>query len=144
MKQYKKKELPTPGIQITSMIDCVFLLLAYFIVTTSMDQSELDISFQLPGLVEQTTTVSFPDEQVVEIRERGEVVVNEYIYSHSADQGLERLQAMLVQFRQTSEANKTVAAVTLAPAAGVAHQRVVQVMDTLLAAGIAAIHFALE
>ena len=49
-------------------------------VTSSIEKQEADISFELPGTVEQEEPLELPDEQVIEIRENGQIVVNEYNY----------------------------------------------------------------
>ena len=80
MRSLKKKPEDKPAIPIAPLIDAVFLLLIYFMVTSSLEKQEADISFELPGTVEQEEPVELPDEQVIEIREDGQIVVNEYNY----------------------------------------------------------------
>ena len=74
------KPAPKPQMQIAPMIDCVFLMLIYFMVSATLQRQEADISFQLPGVVEQSEPLDMPDEQIIEIRSYGQVVVNEYSY----------------------------------------------------------------
>ena len=80
MPRLKRREHPKPSIPIAPMIDCVFLMLIYFMVTSSLEQQEADIAFQLPGLVEQSDPLELPDEQIIELDAAGQVVVNEYRY----------------------------------------------------------------
>ncbi|MBC9866860.1 MAG: hypothetical protein F7B06_01390 [Opitutae bacterium] len=123
------------------MIDVVFLLLLYYLVTSTLEKQEADISFQLPGVVEQSDPLEMPDEQIVEIDNEGQVVVNEYAYdSPDASRFLE-LTAMLTRFKQASDANKVEALVTLAPSDGTSHQIIVRVMDACSKAGIKGINF---
>ena len=137
----KKKPEPKPSIPIAPMIDVVFLLLLYYLVTSTLEKQEADISFQLPGVVEQSDPLEMPDEQIVEIDDKGQVVVNEYAYdSPDASRFLE-LTAMLTRFKQASDANKVDALVTLAPNDGTSHQVIVRVMDACSKAGIKGINF---
>ncbi len=130
--------------QIAPMIDCVFLLLIYFIMTSTLKRQEADISFQLPGTVEQSEPLEIPDEQFIEIRENGEVIVNEYPYGNVAEARLDALAAMLNRYREASEANKTTAQVTIQPADHIPHRGVVKVMDACARAGIESVNFALS
>ncbi len=53
--------------QMAPLIDCVFLLMVYFLMTTELTKSEADLGIQLPGLVKQFQVVKMPDEQIIEI-----------------------------------------------------------------------------
>ena len=54
------------GLQIAPLIDVVFLLLIYFMVSSSLKRSEADLGLSLPGQVKQTESVAMPDEQIIE------------------------------------------------------------------------------
>lgn len=138
-----KKQPVQAEFQIAPMIDCVFLLLIYFIMTSTLKRQEADISFQLPGTVEQTEAMEIPDEQFIEIREDGSVVVNDYPYGNIRDSRLDALAGMLNRYRETSEANKSTAQVTLQPSDSTSHEGVVKVMDACARARIDAVNFAL-
>ena len=125
------------------MIDCVFLLLFYFMVSASLDRQEADISFQLPGTVEQSEPLEFPDEQIIEIRD-GRILVNNYAYDSPSAPRYSNLATMLARYKQASEANKTEATITIAPEDTVVHQIIVKVMDACSIAGITNVNFALE
>lgn len=144
MARLNKRELPEATIQLAAMIDCVFLLLTYFVITASFRQQEMEMGFQLPGVVEQEQALEFPDEQIIEVTSSGEIIVNDYPYDSPQARHLRELQAMLTRFKQTCIANRTEAAVTIMPQEGATHQRIVRVMDAIHAAGISAVHFAME
>jgi len=143
MVRSDRKNALKPQMPIAPMIDCVFLMLIYFMVSASLKPQEADISFQLPGVVEQSEPLDMPDEQIIEIRGDGEVVVNEYQYDSPKAPRYDQLAAMLSRYKQTSEANRTVAIVTIAPEDSVAHQTIVKVMDACSVAGISHVNFAL-
>ncbi len=105
MPRIKRKEIKAE-FQIAPMIDCVFLLLIYFIMTSTLKRQEADVSFQLPGTVEQSEPLEIPDEQFIEIRADGVVVVNDYPYGNVRDGRLDALAGMLSRYREASEANK--------------------------------------
>ena len=139
----KKKPQPPAIFQIAPMIDVVFLLLIYFMVGTTIHKQEADISFLLPGVAETSEAIDFPDEQIIEIRADGQVIVNDYAYDTPAAARLTQLAGMLTRFRQASEASKATAAVTIAPDPATPHQRIVRVMDACAQAGITQVNFAL-
>jgi biopolymer transport protein ExbD len=138
-----KRKTVTADFQIAPMIDCVFLLLIYFIMTSTLKKQEADISFQLPGTVEQTEPLEIPDEQFIEILADGSVVVNEYPYGNIMDASLDGLAGMLSRYRQASDANKSKAQVTILPDNSVPHSGVVKVMDACSKAEITSVNFAL-
>lgn len=144
MKRLKKKPEAKPQIPIAPLIDAVFLLLIYFMVTSTLERQEADISFELPGTAAQEEPLEMPDEQIIEIREDGQVVINDFNYDTPNAHRLIELQAMLTRLQQASRANKTEAQVTVAPAPSTPHERIVKVMDAVAAAGITGVNFALD
>ena len=138
-----KRRIEQSSVPIAPMIDVVFLPLIYFMVSSTLSRQEADLSFQLPGAAEQAEPLDMPDEQIIEIRANGQVVVNEYCYDQPGDLYLAELTALLTRFRQASDANRVPASVTLAPADSVSHGQIVKVMDACSTAGIEAVNFAL-
>lgn len=143
MPVLRRKPTPPPEIPLAPMIDCVFLMLIYFMVTSSLEKQEADIAFQLPGVVEQTDPLELPDEQIIELTDAGQVIVNEYRYDSPSSVRFTELAAMLTRFRQASDANKVPCIITLAPADATPHQMVVKVMDAVSFAQIDNVNFAL-
>lgn len=143
MARLKKKPAPKPQIQIAPMIDCVFLLLIYFMVSATLEKQEADLSFQLPGTVEQTEPVEMPDEQIIEIRDDGQVVVNEFVYDSPEAPRFLELASMLTRFKEASAANKVDAIVTISPSDLALQETIVKVMDACSMAGIDSVNFAL-
>lgn len=143
MAKLKKKSEEKVSIPIAPMIDVVFLLLIYFMVSSTLERQEADLSFQLPGSVEQEEPLELPDEQIIEIRQDGQVVVNDYPYDNPEAPRLLELAAMLTRFREASAANKVDAIVTISPDESVPHAQIVKVMDACSIAEIEAVNFAL-
>lgn len=144
MAQLKKKPDQKVSIPIAPMIDCVFLLLIYFMVAATLQKQEADISFQLPGVVEQDEPIDMPDEQIIEVTGEGQVIVNEYAYDTPQSTRFTELAAMLTRFKQASDANQVEALVTIAPADGAQHQTIVKVMDAVSLAGIQGVNFSFD
>ena len=67
-----KHESPKVGLQVSALIDVVFLLLIYFMVTAALVKKEADMSFQLPTGGKEAF---LPMEVVLEISRDGAVIV---------------------------------------------------------------------
>lgn len=141
MIQRKKKADQKVSIPIAPMIDCVFLLLIYFMVSSTLQRQEAEIRFQLPGTVEQDEPLNMPDEQIIKITGEGQVIVNDYAYDSPASPRFMQLATMLKRFQEAATANQIQAQVTIAPADTTTHQSIVKVMDAVSLAGIRGVHF---
>ena len=129
-------------VDMTPMIDCVFLLLVFFMVSSTFNKQEADISFALPGTADQSESVEIPDEQIIQITEAGNVFLNDLEYDKPTDPDMPELVKTLTLFRQTAEANQVPAMITIAPEDNVKQQRVVDVLNACTAAKIANVTFA--
>ena len=138
----KRQPDPKAEVAMTPLIDCVFLLLVFFMVSTTFNKSEADISFSLPGTAAQSDAVDIPDEQIIQITDAGNVFLNDLEYDPAGDPDMPELVKTLVLFRQTAEANKVPAMITIAPEDGVTQQRVVDVLNACTAAKIGNVTFA--
>ncbi len=123
------------------MIDMVFLLLVFFMVTAKPIKQESDISLGLPGTVAAEEAVDLPDEQRIRIEDDGSIVLNDSVLASAADTNLKELVAILQRFKESSEANKSEALVTLDAADGTNHQRIVDVLNACARADITGVTF---
>jgi biopolymer transport protein ExbD len=126
----RKRHDETVEMQMGPMIDMVFLLLVFFMVTAKPIQQESDLGLGLPGAVAQDEAVDIPDEQRIVIREDGQVVLNELELDSPASADLPQLYATLERFKRAADLSGSEALVTIAPAKTVPHQRVVDVLNT--------------
>ena len=143
MKLRRQSEL-TMKMDMTPMIDCVFLLLVFFMVGSTLHRQEADISFSLPGVADQSEEVQIPDEQIIEIYADGSVVLNDLVFDKPTSSELPELIDTLKRFKATADANKTESMITIAPAPEVKQQRVVDVLNACAEAKIANVSFAME
>ncbi len=123
------------------MIDLVFLLLVFFMVTAKPIKQESDISLGLPGTVAAEEAVDLPDEQRIRIEDDGSIVLNDSVLASAADTNLKELVAILQRFKESSESNKSEALVTLDAADGTNHQRIVDVLNACARADITGVTF---
>ncbi len=75
-------KMPEPlGFQLAPMLDIVFLLLVFFIVTQTFDETEPDLDVELPSAESAKTNEKAIQEVIVNIRKDGTVTINREIYS---------------------------------------------------------------
>ena len=141
-KRGKRVRIGNLELPIAPMIDVVFLLLFYFMVSANIQKQEADISFSLPGRIQQDEAIEMPDEQIVQILANGQALVNDYPYDSPEAPRYWQLETMLNRFREASESNLVEARITLAPDDKTAHEMVVKVMDVCSHAGIESVTFA--
>ena len=68
-----------PELDISPLIDVAFLLLIYFLVTTTLQKSEADLSLVLPGVTKEDSREVKIDQMLVKIDAAGVVMVNEEV-----------------------------------------------------------------
>ena len=137
----RRRDQQLVEMQMGPMIDMVFLLLVFFMVTAKPIKQESDISLGLPGTVSAEETVELPDEQRIRIEDDGSIVLNDSVLGAPADSDLGELVATLKRFKESSDANKTEALVTLDAADGTNHQRIVDVLNACARADITGVTF---
>ncbi|MFT5468561.1 MAG: biopolymer transport protein ExbD [Verrucomicrobiales bacterium] len=127
--------------QMGPMIDMVFLLLVFFMVTAKPIQRESDINIGLPGTVEQSEAVDIPDELRIQVQNGGQVVLNDLTYDSPESSELPQLTGVLKRLKQSAEANKSKVLVTLALEPAVRHQRIIDVLNACAIAEIKGVTF---
>ncbi len=140
--QIKRTIHPAVEMQMGPMIDMVFLLLVFFMVTAKPVKQESDLNIGLPGTVAQEEALDIPDEQRILIRTDGQVLLNELPMDKPADEVLPTLISTLKRFKQTADANKSEALVTIDAEDGSTHQRIVTVLNACAVAEITGVTFA--
>ena len=128
-------------LQISPLIDVVFLLLIYFIVTAQIVKKEGDIPFMLPADVPQVEMIEIPIDARINILEDNSVLLDGMQFSGS-DRKLEGLIAQIVGLRQMAEAQRSPFFVTLAPQSETQHYRIIDVMDACASAKVKNLTFA--
>jgi biopolymer transport protein ExbD len=128
------------GYQVSPLIDIVFLLILYFMVTASLVKKEADIAFALPG-PDTLPPVDIPVEVLVEIVADGTVQVEGIRYSRQ-DLELDGLKEHLSRLREVARTQSSDFFVSIMPHEETLHQRVIDVMDACTAAGVHKLGFA--
>lgn len=137
----RRRDVQTVEMQMGPMIDMVFLLLVFFMVTAKPTKPESDINMSLPGTFAQSESVNIPDEQVVSVKSNGLVIMNDQPVGEPGDNRLARLIQILGRFKTAADANKSEALVTLDVEDGARHQRIVDVLNACAEAGVTGVTF---
>lgn len=133
----KKAEL-----QIAPLIDVVFLLLIYFMVTASMIKKEADLSFMLPPITDTSEPVAEPLEVLIEVSEIGEISINGIVYGQTGV-NLDDLVATLITYREAAKASKSEFIVSILPSDKALHGRIIRVMDACAVAKVKNMSFSM-
>jgi biopolymer transport protein ExbD len=127
--------------QIAPLIDVVFLLLIYFMVTASLVKKEADLSFMLPAKVDTPDPITLPIEIMIEVNEEGVISVNGMVYGR--DGNLDDLIGQLLSFREAAEASKSDLIVNILPEDKAIHSHIIKVMDACAAADVKNMSFSM-
>jgi biopolymer transport protein ExbD len=132
------------GFSLDSMLDIVFLLLIYFMVTAAFIKEEADISLSLPSRLQQAEPLDMPEEQIIDILADGRVLLNGQPYDHPAAADLPQLTATLTRFRLAASDAQVPAFIIVQAEDAARHQRVIDVLNACAVAGITLVSFNLE
>ncbi|QBG47555.1 biopolymer transporter ExbD [Verrucomicrobia bacterium S94] len=128
-------------LQIAPLIDVVFLLLIYFMVSAQLKRTEADLDLALPGAVSVSTQMEMPDEQIIEVLASGEIVLNNKVYASPDKSDLADLEYTLLRYAQAAKISKTKAVITIAADDDAVHERVIDVLNACAGAGIKNVTF---
>ncbi len=128
-------------LQIAPLIDVVFLLLIYFMVSARLKRPEADLTLALPGAVSVSTQMEIPDEQIIEVLSDGRIVLNNKVFASQDKSDLEGLEYTLLRYSQAAKLSKTKAMITIAAEDDAVHERVVDVLNACAGAGIQNVTF---
>jgi biopolymer transport protein ExbD len=144
-KHHKSSENPGPALEIASLIDVCFLLLIYFIATSTITPREADLGLALPGY-ETIGTPSHVDPVSIRIKATGEILAGagdsqQVMDTDPATRELPLLRGQLELVAAASRAAGTEPAVRIQADEQTTQQRVIDVLDTLAATGIRMVTF---
>ena len=135
MNLNRETESVKAELQIAPLIDVVFLLLIYFMVTASLVKKEGDISFVLPAMVEKPEKMELPVEALIAIETDGAVEVEGMRFSQD-DEQLQGLAGHMRGLKAMALSQGSLLVVTVVPAKKTIHRRIIDVMDACAAAGV--------
>lgn len=97
-----------PELDISPLIDVAFLLLIYFLVTTTLEKSEADLSLVLPGVEQEDSREVKIDQMLVRIDSTGAIIVNDEVSdSDPNDRDLPNLTERLTRYSASAQIANT-------------------------------------
>ena len=122
-------------LQIAPLIDVVFLLLIYFMVTAALIKKEGDIGFMLPAPMNQKKPINLPLEALIMVGADGSVELDGIRFSPN-DQVLEGLSTQLLGLQAIASSQQAPFYVNILPNKETLHKRIIDVMDACAAAKV--------
>ena len=133
----KKAEL-----QIAPLIDVVFLLLIYFMVTASLIKKEADLGFMLPAKVDVPESLDIPIEVLIEVSEDGNILIEGMIFGED-ENNLDDLIGQLLSLKEAADTSGSELIVNILPEDKALHGRIIDVMDACAAADVKNMSFSM-
>ncbi len=123
---------PDPKADIASLIDVSFLLLIYFLVTSTLQKKETDLGMVLPSN-QPTSTANFEiDPMTIKIDALGQILVNKEAVEPAGDtRDMPNLLERLTSYKTLAEATGQKPIVIIAADDGAKQQRFIDVINVL-------------
>lgn len=128
------------GSSTSSLIDVVFLLLIYFMVTASLIKKEGDIGFMIP-VADSVKIPDIPVEVLIEVHESGIVELEGQRFA-STDRTLDDLIMQIAGLKQIAASQGSKFFVNIKPDPDALHFRIIDVMDACAYAKVETLGFA--
>lgn len=126
-----------PTMDISPLIDVAFLLLIYFLVTTTMLKQEADLGLALPGAASLSNRPVQVDQMMIKIRGNSNVLVNDETVETDPDsRRLPALTERLVRYAASAKIARSEAMVVIDCHDDAPEQRFVDVLNACATAGL--------
>lgn len=136
-RKFPEPEFAEPDLDISSLIDCSFLLLIYFLVTSSIDPSETDLGMTLPTQSSNNPTQVKVDQMTIQVSPEGNILLNDEVLETDPDKRtLPMLRERLDQVVAAGKVAGSEPLVVVAADDASKGQRFVDVLNAVAGAGI--------
>lgn len=132
--KFRNSQPPSAEFQIAPMIDVVFLLLIFFIVTYQLSDYETELDVSVPTAEEGATTKRGYLEEIINIRSDGTIIMQKKVYT------LDELEAKM---RRLARVNRN-QPIRIRGDGDTQYQNVANVIDRCAKSGIFNVSFATQ
>jgi len=135
-RRRRKPEDENPGLDMSSLIDVSFLLLIYFLVTSTLDPKEADLGMTMPTSQGGAADVEI-DQMTIEVNSSGHIVVNEEVLdTDPEDREVPLLLDRLRTYAESARLTDSDPLVVIAADDAAKGQRFVDVLNALAEKGV--------
>ncbi len=120
------------------MIDCVFLLLLYFMAASQIRSQELYLGLHLPSSAVSEQKKALPAELTISILDSGDILCNQLPVGGTGDRNLQALRNKLTKVIDLFGEEQPV---VVHPQPQVRHQRIIDVLNACAASGVKNLSF---
>lgn len=121
-----------PGLDMSSMIDVSFLLLIYFLVTSTLDPKEADLGMTLPTTDSSSASEVEIDQMTIEVNAAGTIVVDDKTLDDDINnRTLPLLDDKLKQYKEAADLTGSQPVVVVAADDESVGQRFIDVLNAL-------------
>jgi biopolymer transport protein ExbD len=129
-----RKELPAdpdPVLDMSPMIDLSFLLLIYFLVTSTLEPTEADLAMSMPTSMSGSAPVEI-DQMTIEVNNAGHIVLNEEVLDTDPEsRDVPLLLDRLRTYAESASLTNSEPLVVIAADDAAKGQRFIDVLNTL-------------
>ncbi|MDB4345739.1 biopolymer transporter ExbD [bacterium] len=126
---------------LTPMIDVVFLMLVFFMVTTELIKQEADLGIQLPSEAPPTAAAELPSKHTIDILPDGTILLNGGDVGGSSYGNLDGLSSMLSSLKASADRLQKQTIVTIQADAYSPHRRSIDVLNACARANLKFVSF---
>ncbi|NRB72986.1 MAG: biopolymer transporter ExbD [Verrucomicrobiales bacterium] len=131
MARRKAPKEEDPALDMSSLIDVSFLLLIYFLVTSTLDPKEADLGMTMPTSTGQGSDVEI-DQMTVEVNSQGHIVLNEEVLdTDAANRDVPQLLDRLKTYSESARLTDSEPMVIIAADDAAKGQRFIDVLNAL-------------
>ena len=132
-KRFESEQVQDPSLDISSLIDVSFLLLIYFLVTSTLEPRESDLSMEMPTDSGRASSIQI-DPLKIRLTAAGQITIADQVM---ADDG--QMESELDRYKQLTDATNKKPLVIVSSDDEAKQQRFIDLMNALAKVGITTI-----
>ena len=132
-KRYEPEQVEDPTLDISSLIDVSFLLLIYFLVTSTLEPRESDLSMEMPTDSGRASSIQI-DPLKIRLTAAGQISIADQVMADDA-----QMEAELDRYKQLTDATNKKPLVIVSSDDEAKQQRFIDLMNGLAKVGITTI-----